>query len=159
MIFTKNTFINQDLIIDNQIHFKIQYDINIKNKKLIPESFEYTHELRDQKEEDIIKEQGLTTIYYFFSIVKQKDFNDKRTIVLYPKENIEVIKTSRFEVDQSFFLARGVSENNAKKSTLIFNDRQKSYSQCLKELKRIYVGSEFNLAFYSQAIPKLINPY
>ncbi|QEH61895.1 hypothetical protein SCHIN_v1c06980 [Spiroplasma chinense] len=133
--------------------FKIEYDIELKNKKLIPNDFEYFDELTD--EQDLIKNQKLQFIYNFFTISEHANFETTRTIFLMPKEEIETIKFARSTLTKEFFLSRGVTETASNWSVDIFTDLSKTYSECIKELKSHYKGT-YNLKFFNEAIPRLI---
>ncbi|AOG60501.1 hypothetical protein SHELI_v1c05500 [Spiroplasma helicoides] len=140
--------------VNNTVTFKLLYGIKLKHSYYIPKDFEYNKTLKNEL--DVVKEQKLSSLKAFFTIKPKKDFTKTRTIWLLPLDHIKTIKTKRFDLDKPFFLTRGISENNANKSIKLFKNHKKTFNECYKELKKVYIGNEFNKDFYREAIPKLI---
>ncbi|AUM62699.1 hypothetical protein [Spiroplasma monobiae] len=150
---TNHDEIKVEEVDQNYIYFKVKYDIQLENKTLLPVKIK--NDIGTNNSKELLETSGFQYLETLFDIESNTNLNKSNTIYFYPKEHIEVVRTSRFDVDIDFFLVRGVSENVSIKSVDIFNDQKKSYEDCMNELKNIYKGT-FNAEFYSKAIPKLI---
>lgn len=155
IMFLKNNNIkSSSLKYNDVVTFKVQYDISLKDDNILPDDIVINNELTT--EENFIQKNQLFYLFDYFKIINSDNFKQEKIITLLPKENVELIRISRFLVNDIFFTSRGVSINNAKKSVLIFLDTNKTYAMCMKELKKIYVGNDFNRIFFNEAIPRLL---
>ncbi|WP_338984312.1 hypothetical protein [Spiroplasma endosymbiont of Diplazon laetatorius] len=157
ILFIANINVREQSVIENvnenYIYFKVKYDITLENPDLLPSKIKNDKEANDYKE--LLENNNLEYLESLFDIEPNNNLKKNNTVLFYPKEDIEVVRTSRFEVDQDFFTTRGVSETVSKKSVDIFLDPNKTYDECMEELKVTYKGT-FNVEFYNKAIPKLI---
>ncbi|ALD66452.1 hypothetical protein [Spiroplasma cantharicola] len=151
----KETEIN-NVIVDNQryIYLKVKYDITLEEENILPVKVKNEENLSNSRE--FLQTSNLSYLNNLFEIDENNNLQKNNSIVFYPKDEINVIKTSRFKLDNDFFYTRGVSEKVSKKSAEIFLSLENSYDDCMIKLKKIYVGSKFNTDFYAKAIPKLI---
>ncbi len=139
---------------ESYIYLKVKYNISLEDENILPVKIKNDLNINESKE--FLELSNLDYLSNLFEIDVNNNLQKNNTIMFYPKDHIKVIKTSRFEVDSDFFYTRGVSENVSKKSSKILLDIDNSYDDCMKQLKKIYVGSNFNTQFYAKAIPKLI---
>ncbi|QHX36708.1 hypothetical protein [Spiroplasma sp. BIUS-1] len=138
---------------DNYIYLKVKYDIVLTDKSLLPVKVKNSTNAIDSK--TFLIDQNLNYLESLFEIETNSNLKKNNTIYFYPYDEIEVTRTSRFEVNQEFFSSRGVSDNVANKTVDILLNTNKTYDECMSELKLIYKGT-FNVEFYNKAIPKLI---
>ncbi|AGR41200.1 hypothetical protein [Spiroplasma taiwanense] len=103
-----------------QVYFKVKYDIKLKQNRLLP--IKLTNENKINDLDNFIEEKKIDYLYNFFSIDNNKELLKKNEIIVYPLENTEIVKTSRYIVNFEFFKSKDVSENISKKTVLILND-------------------------------------
>ncbi|AUB31667.1 hypothetical protein [Spiroplasma floricola] len=138
---------------DNYVYFKVKFDITLLDKEILPVKLKNNN--NTNKTKDFLKENKLTYLENLFEIENNKNLKKNNTILFYPKDTIEVLRISRFEVKKEFFTSRSISETLAEKSVDIFLDTKNSFEECMTKLQEIYKGT-FNAEFYKKALPKLI---
>lgn len=154
-LFTRNNSTATINKIDNKITLKVKYNIQLKDKNLMPD---YIENIKDAKDEyDLLKKNKLLHLYDIFYVESNKDYKSKKIINLLPKEHIQTIKVSRFKTTVGFFETRGISTNVSNKTVKIFTDYSLSFEMCLTKLKKIYVGSDYNRQFFKEALWRLVN--
>ncbi|ARU91560.1 hypothetical protein SCLARK_00953 [Spiroplasma clarkii] len=139
---------------DQYVTFKIKFDIKLKDPNLVPQPILYQGQLTTEKK--FLKSQKLSYLYKWFDVSVLKNFQTTKVIELYPDEEVEIAKTSRYKVDVDFFLSRGISLNNSKKTVAILANSDEDLETCFEKLKKIYIGNEYNKDFFMFGLPKLI---
>ncbi|QBQ07721.1 hypothetical protein SGLAD_v1c05220 [Spiroplasma gladiatoris] len=154
-LLNKKTNNKESIVEKNEfVTFKLIYDIKLENESYIPKKFVYSKTLTNETK--ILKENHLQFVFLYFTIKEKSDFVKTRIIWLLPKDNIKTIKTLRKNLKEKFFQDKGITESVSKKTVKILKNIKKSFDECYKELGPIYSKGEYNIAFYKEAIPKLI---
>ncbi|AGR42169.1 hypothetical protein [Spiroplasma diminutum] len=143
-----------EIIDQNYVHFKVKYQIKLEDQTILPSKVKNKND--SMTSEELIKNNNLNYLNNLFDIENNSNLKKNNTIHFYPNDNVEVVRISRFEVDQEFFTSRSVSEGVAKKTVDILLEQENTYDECMEKLKKIYVGNTFNVDFYNKALPKLI---